>query len=91
MLSLSIIILLLILLFALKLDVNSKQYCEGFYSKINDPDKILVAGYTVHQNQLPPNKIINKGYNSNYWNCFEYQTALGSHNHEILAKCQRFT
>jgi hypothetical protein len=63
----------------------------GFWSDRRNPDKVLMASYTVRRSDsLPPNKIINKGYNSEYWDCSELQKAMGTHNNEILDRCGKF-
>lgn len=63
----------------------------GFYTDRRNPDRILLAPYVVRrQEELPPNKIINKGYNSEYWDCSELQKSMGTPNNEILSRCKRF-
>ena len=93
MLLLALVIFLLILVFAYILDLRNLEDCEkaGFWSDRHNPDHVLMASYVTHrQPELPPNKVINKGYNSEYWDCFELQNALGSQNNEVLAKCKKF-
>ena len=90
---LSLIILCIILLLAFTLDHRNRNDCEkaGFWSDRRNPDLVLMAGYVVRrQDELPPNRIINKGYNSEYWDCYELQKSLGTPGNEVLNRCQKF-
>jgi len=87
MLLLSLIIFLAILLMAYIID----SHHADFYTDRGNPDHVLMASYVVRrQEELPPNKIINKGYNSEYWDCSELQKSMGTPNNEILSRCQKF-
>lgn len=90
---LSLTILCLILLLAFTLDSRNRSDCEkaGFWSDRRSPDHVLMAGYAVQrQDSLPPNRLINKGYNSEYWNCYELQRSLGTPENEMLNRCKKF-
>lgn len=92
MILLSVVILCLILILAYMIDFNHMSDCEhaGFYSDRSSPDKVLKESFTVFNRPLPDNKIIHKGYNSEYWDCFELQKSLGARNNEMLQKCSKF-
>lgn len=72
----ALIILVLILLLVFLFDM---QHAAGFWTDTKNPDRVL-----------PPNKIINKGYNSEYYDCFELHSALGTPNNDMLKKCGKF-
>ena len=83
-----LLILLLLLIFVYFLNNNiNKSVASGFWSDRYDPDFVLRAGFASF---LPPNKVINKGYNSQYWDCFELSQSLGTPNNEILSRCKKF-
>lgn len=91
MLLLAIVIFLLILIVVLILDMRNASDIEGFYSDNRDPDRVLKASYVVgHQSDLPPNLVIHKGFNSEYWDCYEMQRSLGTPENEILSRCKKF-
>jgi hypothetical protein len=82
----SLIIILIAIIIA---NISNK---ERFYSNLENPDKVLES-YAVHGERggfLPPNQVILKGHNSDYWNCFELNKSLGASNNEILQKCGQF-
>ena len=88
-----LVILCIILLLAFTLDLRNCNYCEksGFWSDRKDPDLVLMAGYAARrQDDLPSNRIINKGYNSEYWDCYEIQRSLGTPENEVLNRCKKF-
>ena len=93
MVILTVIILCLILILAYIIDFHHASDCEkaGFWSDRSNPDKVLKASFVAYSTgALPPNRIINKGYNSSYWDCFELQKSLGTPNNEILENCRKF-
>ncbi len=91
MLLLALVIFLAILVIVYILDFRNQKDCEGFYSDKRDPDRILKAGYVVRsQGELPPNLIVNKGFNSEYWDCYELQRSMGTPENEVLSRCKKF-
>ena len=90
---LSLVILCIILLLVFILDLRNRNDCENasFWSDRKSPDHVLMAGYVAQrQGDLPPNRIINKGYNSEYWDCYELQRSLGTPENEVLNRCKKF-
>lgn len=91
MLYLALTIFLLILIVMHIIDLRHKSDVEGFYSDDSDSDRVLKAAYVVNrQQELPPNVVIHKGFNSEYWDCYELQRALGTPENEILSRCKKF-
>lgn len=86
-----IIISLLILVYIINpFGIFNKS--AGFWSDTTHSDRVLES-YSSHPNFesfLPSNKIILKGHNSAYWDCYEMNKAMGAPSHEILSKCHKF-